>query len=211
MFRMQVGCSYGPQLPVGSFVKVEKEKVIKIRLSSVLQSSGSLTEPEKHLNEIYTPVLRPSIPTKVSDKEKEELRGMLRHMLGSIVVLLSPLSAHSLSRLLQIPKEHIDETLEDLHAILDIPKDQIRPLRLHHPSFRDFLHEKERCGDLNFWVDEKQAHQRLADNCIRLMVNSLKQDICGVGAPGMLVTDVESSQVEHFLPAEVKYACLAQV
>jgi hypothetical protein len=76
-------------------------------------------------------------------------------MLGSIVVLLSPFSAHSLSRLLQIPKEDINETLEDLHAILDIPKDQIRLLRLHHPSFRDFLLEKERCGDLNFWADGK--------------------------------------------------------
>jgi len=113
-----------------------------------------------------------------------------------------------LSGLLRIQKEDIDETLEDLHAILDIPKDQIRPLRLHHPSFRDFLLEKERCGDLNFWVDERQAHQKLADNCIRLMATSLKQDICGVDAPGMLVADVESSQVEYFLPSEVRYACL---
>jgi hypothetical protein len=186
----------------------KKRQVIKNRLSSVLQSSGSVTEPEKHLNEIYITVLRHSIPTKFSGEEREELRDKLRHMLGSIVVLLSPLSTHSLSRLLYIPKEDIDETLEDLHAILDIPKDQIRPLRLHHPSFRDFLLKKERCGDLNFWVDEKQAHQKLTNNCIRLMETSLKQDICGVDTPGMLVTDVESSQVEHFLPPEIKYACL---
>jgi hypothetical protein len=46
------------------------------------------------------------------------------------------------------------QLLTDLHAILDISKDQIRPLRLHHPSFRDFLLEKERCRDLNFWVEE---------------------------------------------------------
>ena len=72
---------------------------------------------------------------------------MLRHMLGSLVVLLSPLSAFQLSRLLHLPKEVVGQTLEDLYAILDIPEDQTRPLRLHHPSFRDFLLNKDRCGN----------------------------------------------------------------
>lgn len=55
------------------------------------------------------------------------------------MVLRSPLSAFSLNRLLHLPKEVVDQTLEDLYAILDIPEDQTSPLRLHHPSFRDFL------------------------------------------------------------------------
>ena len=101
----------------------KKRQVIKDRLSSVLQSNGSITEPEKHLNEIYIIVLKHSIPTEFSDKEKEEFYSKLRCMLGSIVVLLSPLSIYSLSTLLRISEEDIDETLEDLHAILDIPKD----------------------------------------------------------------------------------------
>jgi hypothetical protein len=50
----------------------KKRQVIKDRLSSVLQSNGSVTEPEKHLNEIYITVLRHSIPTEFSDEEKEE-------------------------------------------------------------------------------------------------------------------------------------------
>jgi hypothetical protein len=186
----------------------KKRQVIKDRLSSVLQSNGSVNEPEKHLNEIYITVLRHSIPTEFSDKEKEEFYGKLRYMLGSIVVLLSPLSIHSLSTLLHISEEDIDETLEDLHAILDIPKDQIRPLHLHHPSFRDFLLNKDRCSDPKFWVDERQAHQTLADECIQLMSNSLKQDVCRRGATGTLVADVESSQIEQCLPSEVRYACL---
>jgi hypothetical protein len=106
----------------------KKRQVIKNRLSSVLQSNGSITEPEKHLNEIYITVLKHSIPPEFSDKEKEEFYRKLRNMLGSIVLLLSPLSTQCLSTLLRISEEDIDETLEDLHAILDIPKDQIRPL-----------------------------------------------------------------------------------
>jgi hypothetical protein len=40
------------------------------------------------------------------------------------------------------------------------------------------------------------------------MSTSLKKDICGLCAPGVLMTDIESSQVEQCLPPEVQYACL---
>lgn len=186
----------------------KKGWVIKNRLATILQSSGSVTAPEKHLNDIYIAVLRHSIPAKYSDEEKEELHSMLRHILGSTVILLSPLSIHSLSRLLDVPKKDVEDTVEDLHAILDIPKNHTCTLRLHHPSFRDFLLNKNRCTDSNFQVDEKQAHQILATRCIKLMSSSIKQDICSVGTPGVLMTNIESSLVERCLPPEVQYACL---
>jgi hypothetical protein len=133
---------------------------------------------------------------------------VLKLVLSTIVLLYSPLSIDSLTGLLYLPKETTERGLADLHAILDIPKDTRRPLRLHHPSFRDFLLNKDRCNDPNFWIDKKQAHRTLVNNCIRLMSTSLKQDICGQGAPGALVADIESSRVERSLPPEVQYACL---
>jgi hypothetical protein len=160
--------------------------------------------PEKHLNEIYITVLSNSIYINDTYEEREELYSTLRYIVGSIVVLFSPLSADPLSRLLHVD---VDQTLEDLHSILDIPEDRTRPLRLHHPSFRDFL-SKDRCTESNFWVDEKQAHRTLADRCIRLMSAALKQDICGLDAPGILITDIERNQVEQCLPSDVQYACL---
>ncbi|KAF1816978.1 hypothetical protein P152DRAFT_445135 [Eremomyces bilateralis CBS 781.70] len=163
--------------------------------------------PEVHLNKLYTTVLKKSIRSGYSAKEKEASYGMQRHILGSIVVLFSQLSASSLHRLLNT-KQKIDEVLKDLYAILDVPKVNIYPLRLHHPSFRDFLLDKKRCRDPNFWVDEKEAHQVLTNSCIQLMSSSLKQDICCVDAPGMLIANVERSRVEQSLPPEVQYACL---
>ena len=179
------------------------------RLNTILDASSRiLTAPEKHLDEIYTTVLKHSIAPEYTDDEREESYYMLRQILGSIAVLFSPLSICSLSSLLCITKEDIGQTLEDLHSILDIQKDQNQLLRLHHPSFRDFLLDNTRCKDPNFWVDEKQAHQTLADRCIKIMSTFLKQDICGLEAPGVLVTDVPDSQVEHCLPLEIRYACL---
>ena len=75
------------------------------RLDTILRGSGStLTAPEKHLDEIYTTVLRQSVAPEYTDEEKEEAYYTLRTTLGGIVNLLSPLSALSLSRLLGIKK-----------------------------------------------------------------------------------------------------------
>ena len=179
------------------------------RLDTIVRGSGSsVTAPEKHLNEIYTTVLKHYVSPKHTDEEKKESYYLLRKILGSIAILFSPLSAYSFGRLLRVTKEDIDKTLEDLHSVLDVPKDQTQPLRLHHPSFRDFLLNSDRCKDRNFWVDGKQAHHRLADSCIQHMSASLKQDICCLNTPGVLVTDVESSRVERSLPPELQYACL---
>jgi hypothetical protein len=75
---------------------------------------------------------------------------MLREILGSIVILSSPLSADALATLLHMPKQDVKQTLEELHAILDILEDRYHPLCLHHPSFHDFLLDKDRCGELHF-------------------------------------------------------------
>jgi hypothetical protein len=40
------------------------------------------------------------------------------------------------------------------------------------------------------------------------MSTSLKQDVCGQEAPGTLVADIKSNQIEQCLPLEVRYACL---
>jgi hypothetical protein len=171
-------------------------------------SSTAINAPEKHLDEIYLTILRQSTSPDHTAEETEELLRMLKSLLGSIITLFSPLSTQSLSRLVNTSQEEVNQILDDLYAILDIPKDQTCLLRIHHPSFRDFLLNKNRCTDLNFWVDEKQAHQTLAHHCIHLMSTSLKKDICSVALPGTRVTDVEYCRTEQYLPPEVRYACL---
>ena len=178
------------------------------RLSIILQEEASSTAPEKTLNEIYTTVLSNSIDQDYDDQEKKEVYKNLKRILGSIVVLLSPLSAVALATLLHIPRDGINQTLENLHAILDIPQEHGRPIRLHHPSFRDFLLDGKRCNDANLRVDEKQAHKSLAEYCIELLSATLKCDICGIRAPGTLTTAIDSGRVQQRLPSEVQYACI---
>ena len=172
------------------------------QLSRLLEGSTSPSKPEKQLDDIYLTVLKSSIS---QDDEEEKA---LRTTLGIIVILFSPLPLPSLARLLRIPPQNVGQTLGDLHSILDIPEDQSLPIRLHHPSLRDFLLDKKRCSDSQFWVDEKKAHRVLAAACIQLMSERLERDICGLRSPGALANEVQQETVTQCIPMELQYACL---
>ncbi len=92
------------------FVREGKRFAAK-RLTVILKSSGStVTAPEKHLNDIYITVLQHSISADYTDEEKEDQYGMLRHILGSLVVLFSPLSTDSLGKMLNVTTGEINQT-----------------------------------------------------------------------------------------------------
>jgi hypothetical protein len=189
-----------------------KKQIVQDRLNAVIQRNGNITKPEEYLDDIYVKVLTASVSTTLTLQERESFFARLKYTLGSISALLSPLSISSLSTLLSqgaiIPDGDIEDVLDDLHAILVVPECQDSPLRLQHPSFREFLIDKGRCRDARFWVDEKQAHQELASNCIRLLSCSLIQNICKVDVCGALVVDLPKGVLEQYLSPELQYACL---
>lgn len=73
------------------------------------------------------------------DSDRDDVTGKFKEIIASIVVLDTPLSTTSLSRLLGIPKRDIDTRLDLLHSVLNIPSDTNAPVKLLHLSFRDFL------------------------------------------------------------------------
>jgi hypothetical protein len=170
---------------------------------------GDTASPEEQLDRMYITVLQTSIRPIYDAHEKTRYYSMLRLILGSIVVLASPLSVNSLSALLLLSKLKVDRMLKDLRAVLDIPKDATRPLRLLHPSFCDFLLSKDRCGDDSFWVDERSTHERLTSRCLELMsaANGLRQDMCSLFKPGILKGEIDEELIGSSLPPELQYAC----
>ena len=166
------------------------------------------TSPTWELDEIYTQILQHSFKNVIDQRNKDKLAKMFRQVIGSLSILLEPLSATALAKLLNIRLESINSTLRHLHSVLNIPKDQGAPIRLLHPSFRDFVLDKQRCRDQALWVDKRQQHKALAQCCVRLMSSKLGRDICGVRAPGSLAQGVDSGRLEQYIPPEVQYACL---
>lgn len=185
----------------------EGKRVASKRLSLILEGGKSGRNPEKELDEIYTKILSDSISGDYDEEEKKELFDFFRSIVGAIVILFNQLSLKALSKLLDIKEQDVKQTLDDLHSVLNVPDSQIRSIQILHPSFRDFLLNKERCQDPQLQVDERELHGVLADRCLRLMSDKLARDICGLRAPGALARDVQDDRIEQCLPAELQYAC----
>ncbi|KAF7880498.1 uncharacterized protein EAF02_007344 [Botrytis sinoallii] len=183
----------------------------KDRLSAILEGSSSDIEPEEELNKIYTIVLNDSIGPDLKPYERTKAYNISREALGSIVTLYSPLPAHSITQILL--KDHnnpkVEVTLGGLYSILDIPnEDSAQPVRIHHPSLRDFLFSPERCRDSGFWVDERNIHEALANNCIRLMSQRFKkEDLCDLKDTGAKAAEVPLEKIQSRIPPELQYAC----
>jgi hypothetical protein len=101
----------------------------------------------------------------------------------------------------------ISRTLKSLHSILDIPEESSQPIRLHHTSFQDFLLDRKRCVDARFWVDRELKHKFLAETCLSVMCEGLREDICDLKSPGTLTSEINCGLVEAHLPPVLQYAC----
>ncbi|KAH6881046.1 hypothetical protein B0T10DRAFT_609246 [Thelonectria olida] len=162
---------------------------------------------ESQLDATYLPVLDQlvvGLPTRQRDKVLQEFRDIV----GSIVILASPLSTCALSQMLCVSKDTIDDRLDLLHSVLSIPPSSSSPVRVLHLSFRDFLVDAEKRGKNPFWVEEKHSHEKMAANCLRVMNERLRTDICDVNAPGTNRSIINPQKVDACLPPEVQYACL---
>jgi hypothetical protein len=166
--------------------------------------------PFAELDAIYLQILKHSMKGVGEDKDKEKIAKDFKQVIGCIILLSEPLSFTALGNLLDLDQEIIHLRLHHLRSVLNVPEDHDSPIRLLHPSFRDFLLDKERCHDLLFWVEEKQLQEDLARCCLQRLTSGttrLKRDICNLHAPGIPVEGVDWSLVEQRLPAELQYAC----
>lgn len=84
--------------------------------------------------------------SKSMRKSGEESYELFKRVVGSIVILFNPLSAVALGFLLdksaigtKQAQMDVEEMLSHLHSVLEVPKSSANPIRLLHPSFRDFL------------------------------------------------------------------------
>ena len=162
---------------------------------------------ESKLDATYLPVLAQQL-VGLSAREKDAVLEKFQTIVGSIVVLASPLSAASLARILGIDRGDIDNRLDLLHSVLSVPSSSDSPIQLLHLSFRDFLLDPDKRGSNPFWVNEKQTHEKMTANCMRIMEKHLHKDICGLQSPGISRAAIDPQTIDSSLPAEIQYACL---
>ncbi|PGH09068.1 hypothetical protein GX51_00821 [Blastomyces parvus] len=181
------------------------EKWAEVRLDTILSDDIDQISPQRNIDSIYTQILKFSIANKI-EKEKTEICGLFRRILGPIILLFNPLSIDALSKLLSVPKEEINDVLRDLHSLLLVPKSEEEPIQALHLSFPEFLSDPDRCPT-EFLIDRNITHAKLTERCLESMSNILRQDICDLKLPGILARQVEKSTVAKSIPNHVQYAC----
>ncbi|VUC35023.1 unnamed protein product [Clonostachys rosea] len=178
----------------------------KNQLAGMLERQG-LSE----LDRTYVPVLD-RLLYGLHSARKQEVVERFSQVVGSIVILADPLSTTALSRLLGISLDSVEDQLSLLHSVLNVPVDSNAPVKLLHLSFRDFLVDPEKRlkpKEYPFNIDETKIHQRLAEQCLKLLFckDNLRRDICGLRKPGKPRSEIAMSTIQAELPPEVQYAC----
>lgn len=171
----------------------------------------TLTEILEHrsegsqLNGTYLPVLNRLLKNQ-SEKRKQQLVQQFQEIVGTIVMLETPLSIISLAKLTGASERAIDLRLDSFHSVIRIPQDRTMPVRPFHLSFRDFLLDPETRKHTPLWIDEKAVHQNLAKWCLSVCQN-LKRNICELPSDATLHADIDRQKIHDYISPELQYAC----
>ncbi|KAJ5947417.1 hypothetical protein N7466_000432 [Penicillium verhagenii] len=161
---------------------------------------------ESKLDGTYLPVLN-RILRRQSEKQRQQLVQEFHKIVGAILILENPLSVTSLSRLIEVPERTIYLRLNSLHSVLSIPDDKDSPVRLFHLSFRNFMLDPKTCSKTPFWVDKSQAHHTMTIQCLRVLCQILRKNICELQSDGTKRAEVDRQTINKYLPLDLQYAC----
>ena len=177
------------------------------RLDLIQNGESRSGRPTASLDQMYDQILTYSLTKDQSEENVTELSRRFKRTVGLIVVLFDVLPAIALANLLSLSAKEVNLCLDSLHSLLNVPQDPESPIRLLHPSFRDYLLKPSRCQNTLFQIEERTAHEALFTCCLQVMFDGLHRDLCRLESPGTLALQVDRSRVENQLPKHLRYAC----
>jgi len=215
------------QWPGDESIRLLVDKAVPLFIFAFTVCRYIAANPERNLNIIlhrspdkslpglqgtYLPILDSSVVSEGHGKEEDRISDFKR-IAGTIVLLYDPLTASALAQLLDLRIGDVDRMLRPLHSVLNVPRtkngkmDCSMPITLFHLSFRDFLVDSASENESKFCVNAKETHRMLGLHCVhRLESGGLKEDICGLAAPGTRRAEVAKSTVHSSLPEDIAYA-----
>ncbi|TLD09575.1 hypothetical protein PspLS_11847 [Pyricularia sp. CBS 133598] len=153
---------------------------------------------KSQLHQIYDPVLN-----QVFLGNEEAESGLQLQFLGAIILLATPLPGICLTVLLGLDVDDVNWWLPELHAVLEIPPEPHRPIRLLHKSFSDFLLSPKDSGISKHYINATETHAMLAARCIERMEAGLRRDICNIGKSDVLKDKIDKQVIDRQIPADL--------
>ena len=181
----------------------------KRRLDAILKLPGS-TAPKRNtqlnqattLDSLYTLILQTAF-----SEDDPDLNCQVRTVIGTIVMVVNPLSPAAIAELHGLDPEEVILHLELVHSLLPLGEDSNQPVKPFHKSFPDFITDPSRCNK-RFLVSPERLHLELATNCLRLMNDELEQDLLSLPEYA-LNSEIEDLQtrINSQISIALQYAC----
>ncbi|EWC48336.1 hypothetical protein DRE_02105 [Drechslerella stenobrocha 248] len=177
------------------------------RLAKVLELKNASFSSK--LEETYLPIFDQVFVDgieKTKYEEKVAVTKAFRESIGVLVMLETPLPLKALCRIIDKSDDEIEGWLDNFQSVINIPEDEQSPIQTYHLSFRDFLLSTDN-NDQWFWIEPKDIHKIIATNCIKLMSETLRQNICSFKRPGIFNSEITLTDIEFNIPKDIQYAC----
>jgi nucleoside-triphosphatase THEP1 len=182
---------------------------------SVISTDSS--NPYLQVDALYADVLK-SATEEAPGCTNAELCWRVGNLLRTIVLLEKPVSVLALAHLMGILEfEEIQQMENDVRAlgsvllISDAPGSErfSGTVSTFHPSFRDFLVDRQRCSEERFLVRPAENQHELLYHCLQLLNRHLRHDVCGIRNPGLANEDIQHlpERLTQSVPESARYAC----
>ncbi|KAF9547027.1 hypothetical protein CPC08DRAFT_715892 [Agrocybe pediades] len=186
-------------------------EAIKLNLSERrLQAIMDITSPTsglllyQEIDYLYTKILDGAFnPKEYEHKERENAALILR----TVVCAMEPLSTQTLSVLLALKHEEVENTLSRLRSVLHVQEGPTGVVSILHASFPDFMFDESR--SLHFHCNPGEFHMELSSFCFDVMGKELRFNICDLETSFLFDSDVPDLQqkIERNISDALFYSC----
>ena len=161
--------------------------------------------PNTTLDSLYTSILEMAF-----SEGDPEVDSKIRSTIGAVVLLVNPLPVSGIAELIGLDPEEVRLFLKLVQSLLILDENPNLPIKPFHKSFPDFITDSSRCLNVRFCISPGSLHLTLATNCLRLMNDSLEQNLLSLPnyALNSEVVDMPT-RVKDRITIALRYACLS--
>ena len=160
-------------------------------------------KPNTTLDSLYTSILEMAF-----SEGDPEADSKIRSTVGTVVLVVNPLPISGIAELIGLDPEEVKLFLKLVQSLLIFNENPDLPIKPFHKSFPDFLTDSSRCLNARFYISPGALHLTLATNCLRLMNDSLEQNLLSLPnyALNSEVKDM-STRIKDRVSIPLEYAC----
>jgi hypothetical protein len=181
------------------------------QLDIIMQSPGSTTQegkakvrPSTTLDSLYISCFQSAFDGMDADDDEK-----VRLVVGTVVLAVNPLPPSAIANLVSLEKQEVMDLLRLIQSLLELNnEDPDIPVLPFHKSFPDFITDPLRCPNKRFHISPRTSHLELALSCLKLMNNSLEQNILLLPNYA-LNSEVEGLEmrIRDHISVALQYAC----